>query len=218
MTKLSKEHFQAFAEKYPERYVELKKQAAYEQAYRQTLKRRELECAASVEIQLRTCMERLQKALIVHDVPSPDLSSVEGLVAFRQWRVVNGELCSSGTWQCVWKSVMVADSVPTPDNTHGLYCIKLDPVGLVTQVIGHIGLDVCGLVELRGRIVEHYDRVMRAEWARILCVFWRSCYADVYSGVPALIQNYPGVPIYVTTLEKIARLLFRVAVWQERNV
>ena len=195
MTKLSKEQIQAFAVKYPGRYEELKKQLAQ-------ARQREL-----------VGLERLQKALIVYDVPDIDLSNVEGLVAFRQWGVENGELCSTSL-RSAWKSVMFADRVPTPDNTHGLYCIKLSPFGFMSPLRSYID-GVCGLIELRGKIVEHYDGVMRAEWARILCVFWCSCNANVYSGVPALIQNYPGIPIYVTTVESLTQLLFRIVVWQE---
>ena len=73
--------------------------------------------------------------------------------------------------------------------------------------------DVSGLLELRGRILEHTDGVVKAEWARIICVFLQANEntETVYSG---LSQTYPTVPMYVLHKEQIAEILLRVTMMQ----
>ena len=58
-------------------------------------------------------------------------------------------------------------------------------------------------------------RGIRAEWARIVAIFVLSHDKSTYGVVPQLVNNYPGVPIFVTTRELVAKYLLRVAMWQE---
>ena len=110
---------------------------------------------------------------------------------------------------------MIADQVPTAHNQNGLYCIQLTATGLMNQA-GNRVTDFCGLIELRGHLEFHeQENGVRAEWAKILAIFVLEDKKDVYLHVAQLMQNYPGVPIYVTTRELVAKYLLRLALWQE---
>lgn len=170
---------------------------------------------------------KYEHSLVVAGVPNIDFSGVEGMVAFRTWNVrragvdldialrygrEGGLFLGSMVMSAVWKSVMIADRVPAEDNNSGLYCVKLDPLGLMTRASYYLG-EVCGLLELRGRVLEHTDGVMKAEWARIICVFLQASERTegIYGG---LSQSYPTVPIYVLHKEQIAEVLLRVTMMQ----
>jgi len=193
-------------------------------------KRRE-EAKRLREEQERLREERLFKfkhSLVTAGVPNIDFSGVEGMVAFRTWDVKpvgvdlgmsvrclpvdTGLFLGSAVMSSVWKSVMIADEIPTASNNNGLYCVKLDPLGLMTRASYYLD-DVCGLLELRGKVLEHTDGVVRAEWARIVCVFIQANEKteNIYGG---LRQSYPTIPLYVLHKEQIAEVLLRVTVMQ----
>jgi len=164
---------------------------------------------------------KFRHGLVVAGVPNIDLSGVGGMIAFRTWNVKTNFDVRTGAaklflgstaMSSVWMSQMIADRIPTEDNVHGLYCVRLDPLGLMTRASYYLG-DVCGLLELRGKVLEHTDGVVRAEWARIMCVFIQAGEKteNVYSG---LHQSYPTVPMYVLHKEQIAEILLRVTVLQ----
>jgi len=162
--------------------------------------------------------ERLYKfghSLVVTDIPVLWLSGVEGMVAFRTWDVSESEdglFLRSTSMGSVWESQMIADKIPTAQNSSGLYCVKLDPLGLMTKASYYLD-GVCGLVELRGKVLEHTDSVVRAEWARIICVFIQpNAKTEVNYG--GLRQSYPTVPFYVLHTEQIAEVLVRVTMLQ----
>ena len=202
--------------------------------------RTRVEHAEKIETEKREERERLRRlehfkfehGLVVTGVPDVDFSGVEGMIAFRTWGVwsvnqrvnvegdrVAGMFLRSTVMNTSWKSIMIADKIPTESNSSGLYCIKLDPLGLMTRAAGYFG-DVCGLLELRGRVLEHTDGVVRAEWARIICVFVQANEKteSIYTG---LCQSYPTVSMYVLHREQIAEILLRVTVLQsmrERSI
>lgn len=164
---------------------------------------------------------KFDHSLVVVSVPTIEFSGVEGMIAFRTWNIrqchnaLRGEVelfLGSTAANSVWTPQMIADKVPTENNTSGLYCVKLDPLGLMTRAADYFG-SVCGLLELRGKVLEHSDGIVRAEWARIICVFVQvgketEC---TYGG---LHLSYPTVPMYVLHREQIAEVLLRVTMIQ----
>jgi len=177
---------------------------------------------------------RLERALINTGVPLPsfnlapmemdidedlmpgEIGSDQVLVSFRQWNIQSdGYLHGIGMGSgYAWKEVNFADREPTQRNDHGLYSVRLDPQGLITNA-GHYFGEYCGLLELRGTIVEHDDGVLRAEWARILCIWVSRCEPDVYSHIPTLMEHYPLTPVFACTRKQVADALFRVTALQE---
>jgi len=199
----------------PKKYQELMYEATHAEEIAAE-KRREAE-------RLREEAERLAglkrfkfgHGLVAAGVPDIDFSGVEGMTAFRTWDVQQtgvGLSLGSTAMSTSWKSMMIADRIPTKSNNNGLYCVKLDPLGLMTRAASYFG-DVCGLLELRGKVLEHTDGVVRAEWARIICIFLQANEKteSVYGG---LCCAYPTVPMYVLHKEQIAEVLLRVTVMQ----
>lgn len=133
------------------------------------------------------------------------------LVSFRQWNVASdGYLHGIGVGShYAWKEINFADRVPANHNDHGMYSIRLDPNGLLTNAGSYMG-DYCGLLELRGTIIEHDDGVLRAEWARILCIWVTKCDPAVYVTIPYLLKRYPSTPVFVCTRRQVADALFKV--------
>ncbi len=160
---------------------------------------------------------KFRHGLVTTGIPNIDFTDVEGMIAFRTWNLKrtvteDGLFLGSTAMSTVWKPVMIADRIPAKGNDSGLYCVRLDPLGLMTRASYYMG-DVSGLLELRGRILEHTDGVVKAEWARIICVFLQANKntETVYSG---LSQTYPTVPMYVLHKEQIAEILLRVTMMQ----
>ncbi len=160
---------------------------------------------------------KFKHGLVAVGVPNIDFSGVEGMIAFRTWNLKrtvteDGLFLGSTAMSTVWKPVMIADRIPAKGNDSGLYCVRLDPLGLMTRASYYLG-EVSGLLELRGRILEHTDGVVKAEWARIICVFIQANEhtENVYSG---LSYSYPTVPMYVLHKEQIAEMLLRVTMMQ----
>jgi hypothetical protein len=170
-----------------------------------------------LEARLRNSRRKLQTALITRTLPEVEgLESVRGVVALRQWNInTSGQLTSNGYNSSAWTSQMIADKVPTKHNSNGLYCIQLTATGLMDHAKERV-TDFCGLIELRGHLEYHdQENGIRAEWARMLAIFVLEDDADVYLHVLQLQQNYPGVPLFVTTRELVAKYLLRLTLWQE---
>ena len=195
----------------PKKYAELMYRATHEEEIR--AREREEERIRYEEAR-RLEEEKLFKfrhSLVTAGIPDIDFSDVEGLVAFRTWDVRDDKLGSTAM-RSVWNSQMIADRIPTPNNNNGLYCVKLDPLGLMTRASYYLG-EVCGLLELRGKVLEHTDGVVRAEWARIMCVFIQAN-ENTENNYQGLCYSYPTVPFYVLHKEQIAEVLLRVTVMQ----
>ena len=191
-------------------------QVAYEAAERIRLEAARKQREA-LEARLRDSRRKLQTALISRTLPEVEgLENVRGMVALRQWNInESGQLTSNGYNDHPWTSQMIADEVPTKKNSHGLYCIQLSAMGLMNQAKERV-TNFCGLIELRGHLEFHeQENGIRAEWAKILAIFVLEDDGDVYLRVLQLQQNYPGVPIFVTTRELVAKYLLRLALWQE---
>lgn len=170
---------------------------------------------------------RLEHSLMCCGVPLPPLNLsplvIDGycgeqgtgqvVVSFRKWDITP-ESCLHGVGVgsgYVWKEVNFADVVPSGRNDNGLYSVRLDPNGLLTQAGSYVG-DYCGLLELRGRVIEHDDGVLRSEYARILCIWVTVCNPKIFETVSMLYHTYPNVPIFVCTRSQVAEALFRVVV------
>lgn len=166
---------------------------------------------------VRATETRLKSALICRALPEyPGLEKLPGRIALRQWDFNReGWLTSNGYRNDHWHSVMIADRVPSPNNSNGLYCVEISADGLLSAAGGRV-TDFCGLIELRGHCEIHgAEHVIRAEWARVLTIYVLEHTKDVYLHIPQLMEHYPGVPIHVTTRELVAKYLLRIAMWQE---
>ena len=191
----------------PERFAQLEaeakrfvKQRAAEKAARESERARQ-------ERLLDAMRDGIRHSLVVASLPDIDTSGVLGIVAYRMWNFAETLGLYSTSHECVWKEVMVADLVPTEDNTSGLYGHELSPVGLLGLGTPY-DWQVSGLVEMRGRVVVHSDGVLRAEWSKILCIFLT--YAEgVSSTLPVLYKVYPNTPVYVLNPCQIPEILFR---------
>ncbi len=105
---------------------------------------------------------------IVLDTLPPLPHDIHGIIAQRHWsyNYKSGYLDSVGM-DYTWKS-----SIETSASIHGnmyggIHAYKINSLQtkrMVSLTSTYIG----GLVELRGKVVEHSDSVLRAEWARIL--------------------------------------------------
>ena len=174
-------------------------------------KRRQAEAEAEAKAKQR------EYAMVTHDLPRiANLDKFPGRIALRQWDINSaGWLISNGAGNAVWKSVMIADRIPTHTNSNGLYCIQITADGLMSGVGGRVS-EYCGLIELRGHCeVHNQDNVIRAEWARILTIFVLDNTTNLYAHLPQLMEHYPNVPIHVTNRSQVAKYLLRIAMWQE---
>ena len=97
----------------------------------------------------------------VFDVLSSPPADIHGVVAYRRWNYSGGYLKSIGvTYQ--WKN-KIEKSDPLHSNMYGgFHAYKIRDIWLKRQDT------VTGLVEMRGKVIEHSDEVLRSEWARIL--------------------------------------------------
>ncbi len=172
---------------------------------------------AEIERIARQAERRAATAMICRELPYvPELDKLPGKIALRQWDLSSdGWLTSNGFHHEPWQSQMIADRVPSMRNQNGLYCIEITADGLMTAAGGRV-TEYCGLIELRGHLEYHeQERGIRAEWARIVCIFVLNHDKSVYGIYPQLADHYPGVPIFVTTREFVAKYLLRIAMWQE---
>lgn len=199
----------------PKEYAEIMFRVEHEVEYEAQKREEERRVRLERERREEARLFKFRHGLVTTNVPNIDFSGVEGMIAFRTWNVnpmIDGVFLRSTAMNTSWKSVMIADKMPAEDNVGGLYCIKLDPLGLMTRAASYFG-EVCGLLELRGKVLEHTDGVVRAEWARIICVFIQAS-EKTESICRGLLQSYPTVPMYVLHREQIAEILLRVTVVQ----
>lgn len=156
---------------------------------------------------------RARQALICEGLVLPPISRSD-FVAFRSWDVSEGgRLHGVGVGSGYeWCEVNISDIVPTEWNQSGLHAYRVDPECLIVGGVGgHIGSKCCGLVALGGDVVEHADGVFRAEYARLLCLWYVMAGADAYSDVPSLQEHYPTTPLFVCTRRQVTEALFVVA-------
>jgi len=141
----------------------------------------------------------------------PVIPEARGMVAFRVWNY-DGFGLASTAMRYHWKEVNFADSVPTRSNNHGLYCIKLTGLGVLTTGANYFGTgrqNVSGFIELLGDVVEHTDGVLRAEVARLICLFVTSENEHVSTIIGHLYEQYPVTPVFVLNPEQLADVVMR---------
>lgn len=96
---------------------------------------------------------------ILDVLPSPP-TDIHGVIAYRRWNYSGGYLKSIG-WTYQWKN-KIEKTDPLHSNMYGgLHAYKINDI-LIRRT------NVTGLVEMRGKVIEHSDGVLRSEWARIL--------------------------------------------------
>jgi hypothetical protein len=190
----------------PAKYNELVKRARdYEYDRQQRLK--ELE-----EERRRLEAERYRRLLCPVVVGLPEVPRVRGVLAFRVWDFEAGGLKS--TARCYfWKEVNFADHVPTASNQSGFYCIKLTGLGVLTTGAAYFGMGrqgVSGFVELLGHVVEHADGVLRAEVARLVCLFVTPEGIEASPDIVSTLRRlYPVTPVHVLLPEQLADVVMR---------
>ena len=214
----------------PEKYAQLvqkTKELEVEEAQRlgdqQEFARRQAEIRRVAQYQLEhslTCcgvpLLSFDLSPLVTDGYCGEQGTDQVVVSFREWNITSsGHLHGTGMGSGYgWKEVNFADQVPSGRNDNGLYSVRLDPNGLLTQAGSYVG-DYCGLLELRGTVLEHEDGVLRSEYARILCIWVTLCDTKIFETVSMLYHNYPSTPIFVCTRRQVAEALFRVVAMQE---
>jgi len=181
-------------------------------------KKRAEEAEAVRREALRAASRRADEALICTGTPLPTsvrLKILSEFVAFRTWDIDrDGQLKGVGIGSHHrWREVNFADRVPTDHNDHGFYAIRIDPQGLIMGGTGnYLGRSrCCGLVGLGGQVVEHEDGWFRAEYARILCIWYVGNQMQAYVDVPWLYERYPTTPVIVCTQKQVIESLFAVA-------
>ena len=105
---------------------------------------------------------------VLEELPSPP-RDVYGVIAYRHWNYNGGYLRSIGvTYE--WKN-KIENTDPLHSNRYGgLHAYKINDILIKRNNNG-----VTGLVEMRGKVIEHSDGVLRSEWARILILFCHDC-------------------------------------------
>lgn len=213
--KVTAAQLKAFKLVHPERFAELEAKAVSDHAATARRTREFSEEQARIMESYRSAGDRFRTALISWELPSLDfLEGVHGIVAQRAWHISNTGMLESTAMRDCWKGVMVADRIPTDLNEHGLYCNALSPSGMMLSSFKYVSaMYVQGVVECRGIVEEHSDGVLRAEWARILCLVVLGKNSEVYKPCFDLMRKrYFPIPVYVLTDEQYAEFLFRLMV------
>jgi hypothetical protein len=190
----------------PAKYNELLKRARdYEYDRQQRLK--ELE-----EERRKLEAERHRRLRYPVVVGLPEVPRVRGVLAFRVWDFEAGGLRST-VRRYFWKEVNFADHVPTASNQSGFYCIKLTGLGVLSTGAAYFGMGrqgVSGFVELLGHVVEHEDGVLRAEVARLVCLFVTPEGIEASPDIVSTLRRlYPVTPVYVLLPEQLADVVMR---------
>lgn len=162
-------------------------------------------------------LERTARMLVTASLPNIN-TNVPGLVAFRVWKLGADYSLLSTVIGYTWKAINISDIIPSEGNQHGFYCVRLTALNTLAGMRGyfHSGLkQVSGFIELRGKVIEHTDGILRAEWARILCLFVTSDNPAIESVVHSLHQNYPFIPIHILNPEQLALVVMRETVYQK---
>jgi len=170
--------------------------------------------------------KRVTKALICARIPLPNIKTMDGeIVAFRKWLYSTDGLLKSTATDYVWQELNFADNPPTAKNAHGLYATRIDPIGvsnngmanyyLRSDALGQpLGIECNGLVKLSGTVIEHEDGILRAECAKILCIWITANNSYLYQFMPRIYANYPNTPIFVCTRKQVTEALFMIAMRQ----
>lgn len=198
----------------PEKYAELLRRAK-DEAYDARLR---IEARAA-ELQERKEQRRLVELKgmqavnkpVISGLPDIDMQGVRGMIAFRVWEFDALGLRSTAMLYH-WKEVNFADRMPERSNTSGLYSIKLSGLSVLTAGVHYFNTgqrSVSGFVELLGKIVEHTDGVMRAEVAKLTCLFVTSDNDDLIDVVRMLYERYPVTPVFVLNPEQLADVVMR---------
>lgn len=197
----------------PEKFAELQKRAQDAQYDRRC---REAEEKSLLEAVEREKFARFSKPVLA-GLPNIDMSGVRGIVAYKTW-AFDGYLVSTAM-SYIWKELNFADRVPTEKNQSGFYCIKMSSLGVMTTGSSYFGSHgrqfVSGFVELLGKVPEHTDGVLRAEVAKLICLFVTSDNSSLEWTVRCLYENYSIVPIYVLNPEQLADVIVREVLRQK---
>lgn len=128
---------------------------------------------------------------------------IYGILGLRSWNV-NGEgkylhsLFADHEWT---GTIQQAEKPTTLPGEHGFYAYRLSSRLSISDFYSTLftsalfpgaRIQVHGLVELRGRVIEHIDGVIRGEWCRILCFFLPVPVPSAYSDRPVSYSS-PGV-------------------------
>ncbi len=168
-------------------------------------------------------------------VTLPD--DIYGILGLRSWSVKGGSkylhsLMVGHEWT---RAIQKTEKPTTLPGRHGFYAYKLSPqldindfysTLATSRLFPNARILVHGLVELRGRVIEHIDGVIRGEWCRILCFFLpvpsQSIHMPVsYSSsdmkreisesqwLRAILEQYE-VPIYLTDTNRFVVIFERL--------
>jgi len=204
----------------PEVYARVQEQLAREREERARQEREMQEARIRAERVRQSRAEVLKMYSMVADcavmctnVPIPPLERGT-FVAFRSWVLQDdGRLHGVGIGSSyAWREVNFADRPPSETNEHGLYAVRIDPQGLIMGGTGgFLNKPLCGLVTLGGTVVEHDDGWLRAEYAKLECIWYMKGGVHPYYEVPLLAETYPTTPIYVCTQRQAIDALFIMA-------
>jgi len=203
---MMKQAIERFKTTNPQRFAELQKRAKDADYDRQYGFSKEREQREEIE---REKFECFNKPVLV-GLPDIEFSGVRGIVAYKTW-YFDGRLRSTAV-RYHWKELNFADRVPTETNQNGFYCIKLSSLGIMTKGSDYYntygGGNVSGFVELLGSVVEHTDGVLRAEIAKLICLFVTSDNSNIAYTIRCLCENYV-TPVYVLNPEQLADVILR---------
>jgi hypothetical protein len=160
---------------------------------------------------------------------------IYGILGVRSWNVKDSSrylqsLFAGHEWTA---NIQRADKPTTLPGQHGFYAYRLTSrldmsffysTLSTSALFPNSRIQVHGLVELRGRVIEHDDGVIRGEWCRILCFFLP---------VPSLPSSdmkteikesgwlkgqlaYYGVPVYLTDASRF-KVIFERLMEFDRN-
>lgn len=153
-------------------------------------------------------LEKGKTQLVCTQVPLLNFGSMK--VGVRAWKLEPGfDKLGAVVMRADWNVLTIADEPPTTKNQHGLYSYELTP-----QSFGRYSPwshEITGFIELSGDVVTHTDGVMRAEVARILCLFVPAEIALPHLIIPMvsnLMTRYPTVPVYILPAAKIKETIF----------
>ncbi|MFH1639444.1 MAG: hypothetical protein ABIB93_03915 [Chloroflexota bacterium] len=178
---------------------------------------------------------------------------IYGILGLRSWNVKgNSRYLNSLMFNHEWKEAVQKTVKPTTlPGQHGFYAYRLTSRLNISDFYSTLStstlypdarIQVHGLVEFRGKIIEHSDSVVRGEWCRILCFFLPvpllPDYADPdrpvsylspetpavmnmkreikESGWLKAILNQYGVPVYLTDTKEFVVIFERLLEF-ERN-
>jgi len=207
-----KEAIERLQQMEPARYAELLRRARDEEYDHkvQQVAAREAQVKLDEELR-RVALEKASRFSKPVIAALPSIPESRGIVAFRVWNY-NGYGLRSTAMNYQWKEVNFADMVPERHNNHGLYCIKLTGLGVLTTGSSYFGTgrqNVSGFIELLGNVVEHTDGVLRAEVAKLICLFVTSENEHISTVVGALHELYPVTPVFVLNPEQLADVVMR---------